>query len=259
MKTTHLAVSTRVAILTALAVAMNVKGQSIQTDDSWFKPDTDNLRQVPANLVILRPTHFSDSYAKICHYHENDTLARTVGRDVTLCQTIAEAYDCAPAQVILPPDAPQGRFDFLVTTPDHARKHLRTAIESELHYTAGTETQNTDVFFLTVSDPTLPGLTVSASDETSDVNYKDGKLYFTHQPVGAILSGLSQGLNRLVLDQSGLTNAYDFSVTWSHDTETAMENGAWSLDGVQKVLAGWGLTLESGIDQTNMYVVTQVP
>lgn len=257
MKTTNSALKTGVAILAALTVGMGVKGQSSQTEDSWFEPDTDALREAPANLIVLRPTHFSDSYAKISHYHENDSLARTVGRDVTLRQTIAEAYDCTPAQVILPPDAPQGRFDFLVTTPDHVRKHLRNAIQTELHYIARPETQNTDVFILTVSDPALPGFAVSAAGETSDIDYKDGKLYFTHEPVDSIVDGLSLGLNRLVLDQSGLTNAYDFSVTWNHNTGKAMENSAWSLEGVQKVLAGWGLALESGNIQTNMYVVTQ--
>jgi uncharacterized protein (TIGR03435 family) len=256
MKKTNPTVTVGVAILAALAVATAVKSQSHQTDDSYFNPDADSLRQVPANLVVLRPTHFSDSYAKISHYHENDSLARTVGRDVTLRQAIAEAYDCTPAQVILPPDAPTDRFDFLVTTSSKVRAHLRTAIKNELHYTARRETQNTDVFILKVGDPALPGLVPSSADETSDMNYKDGKLYFTHEPVSVIVDGLAQGLNRPVLDQTSVTNAYDFSVIWNKDIEATMENGGFSLNGTRKVLAGWGLTLDSGNAPMDMYVVS---
>ena len=225
MKTTNSAVKTGVAIIAAIAVTMGAKSQSTQVDDSYFNPDMNSLRNAPADLVILRPTHFSDSYAKVSHYHENDSLARTVGRDATLRQAIAEAYDCTPARVILPPDAPTDRFDFLVATPSKVRAHLRKAIEEQLHYTVRRETQNTDVFILKVSDSALPGMTVSSADESEDINYKDGKLYFTHQPINAIVGGVSEGLSRPVLDQTGLTSAYDFSVIWNHDIETRMENG----------------------------------
>jgi uncharacterized protein (TIGR03435 family) len=259
MKTTNSAVKTGVAIFAAIAVTMGAKAQSSPVDDSYFNPDTDSLRNAPAGLVVLRPTHFSDSYAKVSHYHADDSLARTVGRDVPLRQAIAEAYDCTPAQVILPADAPTGRFDFLVTMSSKVRAHLREAIEEQLHYTARRETQNTDVFILKVNDPALPGMTVSQANESEDMNYKDGKLYFTHQPISAIVGGLSEGLNRSVLDQTGLANTFDFSVRWSHDTEAAMENGQFSLNGTRKVLAGWGLGLESSNVTMDMYVVTKTP
>jgi uncharacterized protein (TIGR03435 family) len=259
MKTTHPAVIAGVAILAALAMATAVKSQSNQTDDSYFDPDTGGLRQVPANLAILRPTHFSDSYAQVRHYHENESLARTVGHDATLKQTIAEAYDCAPAQVVLPADAPQDRYDFLVTKPGHVRAQLQRLIQSELHLTARRETQNTDIFILKVSNSALPGLAVSSADESEDINYKDGKLYFTHKPVSTILDGVSLGLNTPVLDQTGLTNAYDFTLAWNKDAEKRMENGEFTLDGTRKALARWGLSLESTNVPMDMVIVTKTP
>ncbi|HEX3625240.1 MAG TPA: TIGR03435 family protein [Verrucomicrobiae bacterium] len=257
MKKTYLALAAGVSIFAAAAVAMGGNGQSAHIDNSWFNSGADELRQLPADLAVLRPTQHSHDYAKIRHYSENDTLARTMGRNVTLRQVIGEAYDCAPAQVILPDDAPQGRFDFLVTTSGDAREQLRNLIQTEFHYTANPEIQNVEVFTLTVSNPALPGFAVSATDETSDVNYAGGRLYFTHQPVSRIIDGLSQGLNRLVLDQTGLTNNYDYSFTWNHDIGKAMENSQWGADGVRKALANRGLALESGNISTNMYVVTR--
>lgn len=258
MKKTHLAVTASVAIVAALAVAMCIKCQSGQIKDSYFYPDH-RLRQMPGGLVALRPTHFPDSSAEIRHYHENDSLARTVGRNVSLLQTIAEAYDCDPAQVLLPPDAPTNRFDFLVTTSGHVRERLRMAIQQEFHYTARRETQNRDVFILRVINPVLPGLAVSRAGEARDINYNDGKLYFTRQPMSTIAEGLSKGLNRPVLNETSVTNAFDFSVTWNGDVEKAMENGQWDLAGARKVLARWGLALESTNVPMEMYVVTHTP
>ena len=84
------------------------------------------------------------------------------------------------------------------------RKHLREAIEKQLGYTATSETRDTEVLVLQVKDPTLPGLTVS-TDGDSDINYRDGKLYFTHQPLGVVLKGLEEGLALPVVDKTGLT------------------------------------------------------
>jgi uncharacterized protein (TIGR03435 family) len=258
MKKTNLVVAAGIAIIAALAVAMAVKYQSGQIKDSYFA-DPSNLRQVPPGLVALRPTHFANTYGKIRHYHENNTLARAVGRDASLRQIIAEAYDCAPAQVVLPPEAPTGRFDFLVTKPSHVRERLKKMIQSQFHYTAHAETQNTDVFILKVSDPALPGLAMSADSEESRMSYKDGKLNFKHQTVSRIVDGLSQGLNEPVLDQTGLTNTYDFSVNWNRETTKSMENGKWNPAGTRKVLAAWGLALESTNIPMDMYVVTRTP
>ncbi len=258
MKKTNLIITAGVAILAALAVAMAVKYQSSQIKDSYFA-DPSNLQQVPTGLVALRPTHFANTYGKIRHYHENDTLTRTVGRDASLRQIIADAYDCDPAQVIMPADAPQGHFDFLVTKPDHVRDRLKHIIESQFHYTAHSESQNTDVFVLTVSDPALPGLAPSADDKDSGLSYKDGKLYFKHQTLSRIVDGIAQGLNKPVLDQTGLTNAYDFSLLWDAETTKRMESGGFSLDGTRKVLAGWGLAIDSSNMLMERYVVTRTP
>lgn len=257
MKKTPIVIAAGFAIIVVLTV-IGVTVEANHINDSWFDSDTEELRQLPANLAVLRPTH-SSSYAKIRDYDRNGSLARTLGRNVTLQQAIAEAYDCGPAQVILPPDAPEGRIDFLVTTPGDAREHLQELIQNEFHYTAHREAQNTDVFIVKVSDPTLPGLEVSSDNESADINYKDGKLYFTHKTMRAIVDGVSLGLSAPVLDQTGLTNAYDFTVPWSMDVEKRMENGGFNLGATRKVLAGWGLALESSNIPMDMYVVTKTP
>src|SRR5215469_8614474 len=111
------------AILAVAGGAMITGHHAVK--DAYFEPDTDKLRQVPANLLVIQPTRFPRSHGKVRHYHENDKLARTVGRNVSFQAMMAEAYDCDLAQVILPPSAPQGNFDFLVTRTGQVREQLR--------------------------------------------------------------------------------------------------------------------------------------
>ena len=115
-----LIIAAGIAIVAAAALAMVTGHQTVK--NAYFEPDTDKLRHVPANLLVIRPTRFPDTYGKIRHYHEGDNLARTVGRNASFQAMMAEAYDCDFAQVILPPGTPQGNFDFLVTMRGHVRE-----------------------------------------------------------------------------------------------------------------------------------------
>lgn len=217
-------------ILVALAFATAVKSQSVSTaaNDAYFEPSA-----------------------------EGETLARTVGRNVTFRDLIAEAYDCGPGQVVLPSDAPEGGFDFLVTASPKTRKHLRDAIEKKLGYVAESETRETEVMALEVKDASLPGLAVS-TDEEDDINYRDGKLYFTHQPLSVVIKGLEDGLAVPIVDRTGLTNSYNFSVAWNDDATQAMREGKFHFDGVQKVLNGWGLELKPEQASMELFVVKKV-
>ena len=244
-----------VVILTALAVTTTVKSQSTSVaTDADFEPSADQLRQAPANIAVVQSTHFPKKTAKIKHQHDADMLTRTIGRNVTFRDLIAEAYNCSPGQVVLPSDSPQGGFDFLVTVSPKTRKHLRAAIEEQLGYSATTETRDADVMVLQVKDSTLPGFVVSTNTD-DNIDYLDGKLYFTDQPLSVITKGLEDGLALPVVDHTGLTNNYDFSVTWNEDTTQAMRNGTFHLEGVQTALNDWGLKLVPGHTNMEMFIV----
>lgn len=241
MKTT-LTVTIGIAIVAAAVVTMLARHHSVK--DAYFEADTDKLRQVPANLLSIRSTRFPHAHGKIRHYHEGDSLARTVGQNVSFQAMMAEAYDCDFAQVVLPPGAPQNNFDFLVTRAGHVRQQLQSAIQKQLGYSAHRETRDRDALILKVDNSSLPGLTVSGDGENEGVTYKHGKLHFTHKQLDMIVGGLSQGLDKPILDQTGLTNYYDFSVIWSPEIEKGMQHGSFNMAGTKKVLAGWGLGLE---------------
>ena len=218
------------------------------------------MRRVPTGIVVLRATHFVKDYGRIKHGRdEHDALVRTVGRNVTFRDLMAEAYDIDSGRVVLPADAPGNGFDFLVTVSPKPRKQLRAAIEKELGFVAATETRETEVVVLRVKDSRLPGLTVSAAGEDDTVFYRDGKLHFQNQPLSAMFKGVEDGLGRPLVDETGLTNNYDYSVVFSGKTEQAMRAGAFSLEGVQKVFADLGLELKPETMSQEMLMVRKAP
>lgn len=244
------------AILMAVVAATVVKLQWFPAvRETYFDPDADKLRQVPAGIVVLRPTHFPTSFARIGHARDGELLVRTVGRNVPFRDLIAEAYDCNPGHVVLPPDASKGGFDFLVTASPNTRKQLQTAIAKKLGYVADSETRNTEVLELRVKNANLPGLTVSAAGENDAINHRDGRLYFKHQPLSTMFKGLEDGLALPVVDQTGLTNCYDFSVVWNDNIAKAMRTGGFHLDGVQKIFNSLGLELEPKTTNEGMFIV----
>ena len=240
-----------------IAAAIVVKLHYLPTvKDAYFKPDFDNLRQVPARIVAVRPTHTAHSIGDpIRNLEEGGSLLRAVGRDVTFRNLIAEAYDCSPGRVVLPSDAPKGGFDFLVTVPTDTREHLQSAIRTKLGYLAHHETRDADMLKLEVADPSLPGLTISPDGENETIQYNNGKLNFQHKNLKLFVAGLENGLALPVLDETGLTGRYNFSIAWSEAAQQKMQNGAFDLDGVKRVLKSLGLRLEPGTTSLDVVVV----
>ena len=245
-----------ITILAAVAVAIIIKQQFPTVKDSYFKPDFDNLRHVPSGIVAVRPTQSKESIGDpIRNVFEKDSLTRAVGRNVTLRDLIAEAYGCEPGTVVLPPDAPKSGFDFLVTTPREVQKNLQSAIGKKPGYVARRESRDMEVLNLKVKDANLPGLTASPEGESESIQYKDGKLYFTHKTLKLVMAGLQDGFAQPVLDETGLTGRYNFSVAWSGAAQEKMRGGGFDLDRVQKVLNGLGLALEPATEPMNVFVV----
>jgi len=246
-------------LLAAVAVRVTAQHVSSEVKDSYFDPDTDKLALLPPNLVVVRPTHFPDKPAKVRTIDDSErpSAGWTLGRNVSLKDVIGAAWDCNPSRVVLPSDAPKGGYDFLATTHTDTQQRLQEAVRKNLGYVVHEKTQNTKVWILKVADQSLPGLTVSSANEKSDVSVRDEQLLFTHQPLNRILGGLSQGLGQPVVDQTGLDQFYNFSVPWNPEIQQRMQDGAFDLEGVKKVLASMGLRLESGTQPLDMYIVEQ--
>jgi uncharacterized protein (TIGR03435 family) len=186
--------------------------------DAYFAMDNRGLQQAPAGLVIVRPTHFPFLRRNGIFYAQSprkgDPGRWMMGRNVPLREVIAVAYDGNSARVVLPPDAPNGNFDFLVTVTRDPGPRLQKVIRRKLGCVAQKETRDTDVLALKIMDARLPGLTVSRADEKERMFYNDSKLRFWHRRLAVLSVGLGQYLSTPVMDQTGLTNFYNFAIIW---------------------------------------------
>jgi len=228
-------------------------------NDKFFQINPAKLRQVPAGLVVVRPTHFPDSPQKSSPPGIMETSVKgaqwMVGRNVPFQQVIAMAYSYNPGRIALPSDAPKGNFDFLVTVPKDPQARLQSAIRRKLGYTAETETRDTPVLALKVEDPNSPGLKGSLDSEKENTNVKNGRLYFTHTKLSMVTDGLEGILKTPVVDKTGLTNFYDFSLIWDTKTAQQIQNNTLDNETGRKILAEWGLGLEPDTASIEMLVV----
>ena len=183
--------------------------------DDYFALNFRSLQQVPPGFVVLRPTHFP-------FLHHADPLSfwapgsRTnfwmVGRNATFADLLGTAYGQNPSRVIVPPDAPKTNFDFLVTINHEPRPRLQAAIRKKLGYRAELQLRAAEVLILKVINQNLPGMRISNADEKR-MAYSDAtRIKFIHMPASAIAALLNQFYDLSVVDKTGLTDSYDYSL-----------------------------------------------
>lgn len=248
------------AIIAVLAAGVAVKWFFFPSaKDDYFAMNQRSFRQVPSGIVVVRQTHFPKSMRKGIMSDSiqvsGHRVWRMMGRNVTLQQLMGVAYGRSADRVVLPAIVSDTNYDFLVTARGNMEETLQAAIRKRLGFVAHAEMRDTDALALKVQDTSLPGLAVSDAGAKQDVNFDNGKLYFTHTRLKMMTDGLEQMLKKPIIDKTNLTNFYDFSVTWDSQMQRQLQNDSTAAAAVKKILAGWGLGLEPDNDLVEMLVV----
>jgi uncharacterized protein (TIGR03435 family) len=249
-----------VAVLWVVTLAVAIKlAYFPSAKDAYFAMNERSLQEAPANLVVIRPTHFSLAVFRrgVVYTPEQGNrrgASRIMGRDVSLRDIMAVAWQLDSARVQMPAGASTNNYDFIVTVSE-PQKQLQKAIRDTFGYTAEKETVETDVLAMKVEDPALPGMTVSAAGEREGSRYKNGKLYITHMRLKELTGGLEQILKTPVVDETGLTNSYDFSLEWDTQLFMRLRTETTARPALDKLLGNWGLGLEPDTASMEMLVV----
>ncbi len=243
---TKVPIVTGVVILLLVAAVLIWRKHSIPPlkDSDFFVGD-----KSPPNLVVIRPTHFAHQDTQrngtVFKNAAGRNVSYIVGRNASFQEMIEDAYGSetqyvSEARIVFPPNLPANKFDYLVTTSDKPEEHLQAAIKKQLGYSARWETRNMDVLALKVEKPDVPGLQIS----TNTIHgYRNGM--FTHYKIGNVVRTLEYYFKQPVLDETGLTNYYDFG--WNlAPTNQVQINGS---------LANLGLGLDSINEPLQMLVV----
>lgn len=235
------------AALVLIAAAFVIKAIFFPSmKDAYFAMDDPSLLQAPAGLVVVRATHYSflrrNSGINEAWLPNHENEWRAMGRNVSLRRMLSEAYGHDPFRMVLPPDAPTNNFDFLLTVSTNQGKQLQTAIRKTLGYSAHTETRTTNILALEIESPDLPGLKISTSSNSS---IPWGRL--VHYRIGFVAWQLEGRLQQPVINETGLTNYYDFDWDFTpHDRAT-----------LDKMLAHLGLGLEAKTEPVEVLVVAR--
>jgi uncharacterized protein (TIGR03435 family) len=231
--------------------------------DDYFAPNSQNLQKVPSGLLILRPTHFPFLKPKGITYasanFRNFDRACMVAANVSLREIIAATYGDNPGNVVLPYDAPTNNFDLLVTTPKSPREKLKNLIQKKFGYLAQREPHESEALALKIVDPHLPGLKPSGDDESRNIRFNDMTLQFTHFPFGDFTSGFDRYLNLPLIDKTGLTSNYDFTIPYDTGTRQKLENAATARPAIEQIINHFGLALEPDTITKEMLVVHKSP
>lgn len=253
---TKTAVTVGVAVFVLGAAFASWKIYFPPVNDLVFKMDYNGLERAPDNVLILRPTHFADSqrhgevsFAR--NLKAGKPVMRIMGRKVSFERVIATAYSCAPNRIILPLDAPKGDYDFLVTLPEKQNEHLQAAIKKKLGWIANWESRETEVLSLKIKTPNAPVLQLSTNGQRTSISVQNGKLQATHMRLAFLSSLLGNVSKQPVLDKTGLTNYYDFSV----DYDWGKYRNNPDQEAVDKILNALGLELEPDTTSMSMLVV----
>ena len=215
-------------------------------DDKFFQLDYPRLQSAPANMFILRKTHFPDSPRAGYLSAGSSTGRRFVGRNVGLDGIIAAAYECPPSRLKLPTDLPTDHYDFLITTTKDPAEQLRKTVKRKFGYVASWQERETIVWDLKAPSPRLhPNSSGNGRSE-----FKNGRINFTGSTIDPLVSLAERVLKYPVQDKTGLTGRYDYSILWNWRGFDGMD-----LRFLETSYAELGLAFSTNSDVMRMMVV----
>jgi uncharacterized protein (TIGR03435 family) len=205
-------------------------------------------------LLVVRPTHFTNdtgNFMASTRPKAGQNVMRMMGRNVPLAEVMAAAYGCNSSRIVPPFIKPKGNFDYLVTVPDRQEERLQAAVKKKLGYTAHWENRDTDVLLLETIMPDPPAFKLSAATN-GNVSFANRKYRFTHMRPAFMLDFLESSFKQPVVDRTGLTNFYDFTI----EMNWRGANGP-DRQQLESLLGNLGLKLEPATESIRMLVMEE--
>jgi len=170
-------------------------------------------------LLVLRPSRYAASGDYAIGGSNYGPNGRVMLRGATFTEILSTAYLTGIQQMVLPPNLPSGRFDLLLTLAQNPREALQAEIKKQFGLVGRLETQDTDVLILKTSQTAAPGLKIS-SWPGPQINLGNGHVslrgYKMSDSSGYDLVHLLASMcHQPVVDETGLTNAYNIDLAWN--------------------------------------------
>jgi len=193
-----------------LALAQPTQQRGIRAGEVPYESD----RGQPALFQVLIQPSSADSQNGMSSGNGSLTIS-----GMTVFDVLSSCYGISRFRILTNSTLPAGKFDFVVKTPakdyDAAKSWLRQAVEAAFGLVAKRQTNEMDVLLLSVAMPNAVGLAPTVSNGGSSFNSGPGQFQVINQPIGSIAGTLEYMLGKPVIDETGLTNHYDFELKWT--------------------------------------------
>jgi uncharacterized protein (TIGR03435 family) len=171
----------------------------------------DKLEKAPP-ILIVRPTRYPNKGSGIW-----DTHGRGVFVGASLSDLVAWAYGENTIRIILPDDAPNGKYDYLATLPNRQNEALREELKKQFGLIARRKVQPTDVLILQANNPgklnsfRTKGGPFACYGEGGEFDTR----YFTNAPLSLLAAQIVEGyFKKPCIDRTPPKLKYDFSLRW---------------------------------------------
>ena len=216
-----------IAAILAIGTTTVVVKQFISppVENYFAHPETMDLDKAPP-VLILRPSRYAGQRDYITSTKPDiHDYGKVMHRSCTFSSLLASAYDFGTERMVLPANAPKGQFDLLLTLPNQPAEALREAIKRQLGFVGHPESRDTDVLVMKVSNPAAPGLKVNSQHKDFTINWRKGELAIVNFKMSDIAYCLGTGtFNLPVIDETGLTDSYDFDLHWNGNLSLSAQN-----------------------------------
>lgn len=170
----------------------------------------------PLLQVLLRPA----ATTEVSGYSPG-AMAGDAGRynayGQTLRRILSDAYDVPEARIEAPEWCSTTRYDLSIITPQHEEDLrwplLKRTLEAAFHMKLHTEDTDTPVYVLRKLEGQQPALKLAVPSGSSG-NWSNGRLKAAGAPIGRLAGVVQSVLGKEVVDETGLTENYDYELTW---------------------------------------------
>ena len=178
-------------------------------------PTFDILRKTPPQVKIV-PSIFANGGGGV---GQNDM---SLGICQSMPWVIRAAFGDSEARTILPNDLPSGRYDYIANLPENSGRALQQELQTQFGLVGTRERREVDVLVLRVKTPGVAGLQPAAPSNRnrsggfsrSRAGSTGGEQTWNDQPISMLARFLEQQTKTPVIDRTGLTQHYDFSMKW---------------------------------------------
>ena len=202
--------------------------QRHKLDDSWRTQDVftmfKKVDQVPPQVRIL-PSTFSPSKSRPLG-NWTDQHNKAIGVAVPAEAVVRAAYGCDLSdRFVLTTSLPDGRYDFIANQPDGNQEVLQRVLRKKLGVTAKWEMLETNALLLMVKIPNAPGLSPTAKKRPPGEMHGPSSYTVFDKPLTNLVNFLEATAGVPVVDSTGLTGRFDFSLKWNEPKMQQAQQG----------------------------------